>query len=160
MIVELNKDEVRVCTMLATERWLMKFDSVDKPNYAEGKAAGRLEHELLANVRANVSEWAAAKAYNTTWSVPWYPNELHPKRKDLSDIGEMGEVRTVRTQTAIPFWIKDIDKLIIGTKILDEEYYTTVEVYGSFNPVQFMNNGYRDESINGWRVPVREIVNV
>jgi len=159
-IVSLAQDEVRVCTMLATERWLTKFDSVDKPNYAEGKVAGRLEHELLANVRANVSEWAAAKVYNTTWSVPWYPNDLHLQRKNLADIGQVGEVRTVRTQNAIPFWTKDIDKLIIGTKILDEDYYTQVEVYGSFNPIQFMNNTYRDESINGWRVPVQEIKNV
>jgi len=158
MIVELNKDEVRVCTQLAVERWLTKFDSIDRPNYAEGKAAGRLEHELLANVRANVSEWAAAKAYNTTWSVPWYPNELHPQRKHLSDVGDLGEVRTVRTRAAIPFWLKDIDKLIIGTKILDEDYYTSVEVYGSISPSHFMNEKYRDESINGWRVPVEEFL--
>ena len=156
MIVELNKDEVRVCTQLAVERWLTKFGSIDKPNYADGKATGRLEHELLANIRANVSEWAAAKAYNTTWSVPWYPNELHPQRKHLSDVGDLGEVRTVRTRAAIPFWLKDIDKLIIGTKILDEEYYTSVEVYGSISPLHFMNNNYRDEAINGWRVPVEE----
>jgi len=156
-IIELNKDEVRVCTNLATERWLTKFGSIDRPNYAEGKAAGRLEHELLANVRANISEWAAAKAYNQTWSVPWYPNELHPERKNLADVGSNYEIRTVRTRDAIPFWNKDIDKVIIGTKILDEEYYSQVEVYGKFNPFQFMNDKYRDESIGGWRVPVSEL---
>jgi len=158
MIIELTKDEVRVCTQLAVERWLTKFGSADQPNYAEGKVSGWLEHDLLASVRANVSEWAAAKRYNTTWSVPWYPNALHPQRKNLSDVGELGEVRTIRTRLAIPFWLKDINKLIIGTKILDEEYYTKVEVYGSITPRHFMNDKYRDESINGWRVPVEEFM--
>lgn len=156
-IIELSKDEVRICTNLATERWLTKFGSVDRPNYAEGKAAGRLEHELLANVRANISEWAAAKSYNQTWSVPWYPNELHPERKNLADVGNNYEIRTVRTRTAIPFWDKDINKIIIGTKILDEEYYSQVEVYGSFHPLECMLDKYRDETIMGWRVPVTEL---
>lgn len=156
MIVTLTQEEVRVCTMLATERWLTKFGSVDKPNYAEGKIAGRLEHELLANIRANVSEWATAKLFNETWSVPWYPNELHPRRKDLADVGRMTEVRTVRTRDAIPFWDKDLNKILVGTKILDEEYYTKVEVYGSIAPLQYAVPIYRDESIGGWRVPVSE----
>ena len=156
MIVNLSQAEVRVCTMLATERWLTKFGSVDKPNYAQGKSAGVLEHELLANIRANVSEWAAAKLLNETWSVPWYPNELHPSRKDLADIGRVTEVRTVRTRDAIPFWNKDMGKVIVGTKILDEEYYTQVKVYGSIVPSRYALPNYRDESINGWRVPVSE----
>ena len=46
MIIELNKDEVRVCTMLAVERWLTKFGSTDQPNYAQGKADGKLEPEI------------------------------------------------------------------------------------------------------------------
>lgn len=156
MIVMLTQEEVRVCTMLATERWLTKFGSIDKPNYAQGKLAGRLEHELLANIRANVSEWATAKCFNETWSVPWYPNELHLKRKDLSDVGQITEVRTVRTRDAIPFWNKDLNKVLVGTKILDEEYYTKVEVYGSIAPMQYAKPIYRDENIDGWRVPVSE----
>ena len=156
MIVTLGQDEVRVCTMLATERWLTKFGSVDKPNYAAGKVAGRLEHELLANIRANISEWAAAKVYNVSWNLPWYPNALHPTRKDISDVGKIGEVRTVRTRDAIPFWNKDFGKMIIGTKILDEDYYTSVEVYGHIDPAVYAKQEYRDETIDGWRVPVTE----
>lgn len=151
IIVELSQAEVRVCTNLAVERWLTKFSSVDKPNYADGKRAGRLEHELLANVRANVSEWAVAKHYNLSWNLPWYPNELHPRRKDISDVGTF-EVRTIRTNPAIPFWEKDRDRIIFGTKILDEEYYSKVEVYGWFKAEEYMFVQYRDESINGWRV--------
>jgi hypothetical protein len=154
LIVELSKDEVRVCTQLATERWLTKFSSVDRPNYAAGKAAGRLEHELLANVRANISEWAVAKVYNIAWNVPWYPNEFHWARAGLPDVGTRGEVRTVRTANAIPFWTKDLDKTIFGTKIIDEEYYTQVNVYGWFLPSQYQVDAYRDESISGWRVPI------
>lgn len=154
MIIQLDHNEVRVCTLLAVERWLMKHESVDKPNYAEGKKAGRLEHELLANVRANVSEYAVAKHYNQSWNVPWYPNILHPFRKDLPDVGVDGEVRTVRTADGIPYWYKDMKKVIIGTKILDEDYYSTVEIFGHFRAKDYMSETYRDESINGWRMPV------
>lgn len=156
MIVNLSQEEVRVCTMLAVERWLTKFGSVDRPNYAEGKKSGRLEPELNANIRANVSEWAVAKHYNLSWNVPWYPNALHPIRKDISDVGDF-EVRTIRTQGAIPFWNKDTGRIIIGTKVLDEEYYSTVEIYGSFNADNYMIDEFRDESINGWRVPINAI---
>lgn len=156
MIVQMSQEEVRICTSLATERWLTKFGSVDKPNYAAGKAAGRLEHELLANIRANICEWAAAKAYNVAWNLPWYPNHLHPQRKDIADIDGY-EVRTIRTQSSIPFWEKDINRNIIGTKVLDEDYYTNVEVFGRFRAKDFANDVYFDSSISGWRVPVNQI---
>lgn len=154
MIVQLSKDEVRVCTLLANERWLAKFGSTDKPNYAQGKADGKLEHELLANVRANVCEWAVAKQYNQSWNVPWYPNALHPQRKYLPDVGKNYEVRSVRTQTSIPFWEKDKDNYIFGAKVLDTDYYSEVEVYGYVEPTQYMTDDWYDSYISGWRVPV------
>ena len=153
MIVKLSQSEVRVCTSLGVERWLTKFGSEDRPNYAEGKKAGRLEPELMANIRANVSEWAVAKQYNLSWNVPWYPNELHGRRKDIPDVGNF-EVRTVRTQNAIPFWQKDAGRIVFGTKILDEEYFSEVEVYGWFEADKFMNNEFFDPTISGWRVPI------
>ena len=154
MIVKLSQEEVRVCTMLATERWLTKFGSEDKPNYAKGKAEGKLEHELLANIRANVCEWAVAKQYNVSWNVPWYPNHLHPKRKALADLSKNIEVRSIRTQDSIPFWNKDKDNYIFGAKVLDTEYYTQVEVYGHIKASDFMLDEYYDNYISGWRVPV------
>lgn len=153
MIVKLSQSEVRVCTTLGVERWLTKFGSEDRPNYAEGKRNGRLEPELMANIRANVSEWAVAKQYNLSWNVPWYPNELHGRRKDIPDVGNF-EVRTVRTQNAIPFWEKDAGRIVFGTKILDEEYFSEVEVYGWFEADKFMNNEFFDPTISGWRVPI------
>jgi len=157
MIVNLSKDEVRVCTLLAVERWLTKFGSIDRPNYAAGKRLGKLEPEINANIRANVAEWAVAKLYNQQWSVPWYPNELHTLRKNIPDVGNNLEVRTVRTQNSIPFWKKDINKIIIGVKVLDEEYYSQVEIYGSFKAKDYMDNAYFQTDINGWRVPIEEI---
>ena len=153
MIVKLSQSEVRVCTTLGVERWLTKFGSEDRPNYAEGKRNGRLEPELMANIRANVSEWAVAKQYNLSRNVPWYPNELHGRRKDIPDVGNF-EVRTVRTQNAIPFWQKDAGRIVFGTKILDEEYFSEVEVYGWFEADKFMNNEFFDPTISGWRVPI------
>jgi hypothetical protein len=156
VIVHLTKDEVRVCTLLAVERWLTKFGSIDRPNYAYGKQTGRLEPEINANIRANVAEWAVAKMYNLQWSVPWYPNELHKARKDIPDVGNV-EIRTVRTRDSIPFWRKDINKKIVGVKVLDEEYYSSVHIYGSFNANDYMKPEYADAQIDGWRVPVSEI---
>ena len=156
MIVKLSQEEVRICTMLATERWLAKFGSTDKPNYAQGKVDGKLEHELLSNVRANVCEWAVAKQYNQSWNVPWYPNSLHPQRKSLADVGANYEVRSVRTQTSIPFWKKDINNYIFGTKVLDTDYYSEVEVYGHIVPTNYMTDEWYDSYIEGWRVPVEQ----
>lgn len=144
--------------MLATERWLTKFGSKDKPNYAKGKADGKLEHELLANVRANICEWAVAKQYNVSWNVPWYPNELHPKRKDLADLSKNIEVRSIRTQDSIPFWKKDKDKYIFGAKVIDTEYYSKVEVFGYIKAEDFMQQEYYDSYIDGWRIPVDKFV--
>lgn len=157
MIVNLSKDEIRVCALLAVERWLTKFGSVDRPNYAEGKRLGKLEPEINANIRANVAEWAVARLYNLQWSVPWYPNELHVQRKDIPDVGNNLEVRTVRTQDSIPFWKKDTGKIIVGVKVLDEEYYSQVEIYGSFKADDFMDDIYYQSDIGGWRVPIEQI---
>lgn len=156
LIVNLSKDEVRVCAQLGLERWLTKFGSKDRPNYAEGKKAGRLELELNANIRANVSEWAVAREYNLPWNVPWYPNEYHGKRSEIVDVGNF-EVRTIRTSSGIPFWKKDEGCLIYGTKVLDEEYFSQVEIYGWFPADLFMSDKYADDSIGGWRVPVGEL---
>lgn len=153
MIITLSKDEVRVCAMLGVERWLAKFDSEDRPNYAKGKDEGRLEHEVLAVIRANVCEWAVAKHFNTSWNVPWYPNDLHPYRKHIPDIGKNGEVRCIRTKNAIPFWEKDKGKFIFGAKVLDNNF-TKVELFNFFKSDDYMLDIYRDESICGWRVPV------
>lgn len=158
MIIHMTPEEVRVCTSLAVERWLTKFGSQDQPNYAKGKADGKLEHELLANIRANVCEWAVAKHYNISWNVPWYPNELHPKRKLISDCGSNIEVRSVRTQDSIPFWKKDSDNWIVGAKVVDTEYYSSVEVFGRIKASDFMLDEYYDTYISGWRVPIKEFV--
>jgi hypothetical protein len=154
VIITLSKDEVRVCTMLAVERWLAKFGSTDQPNYAQGKADGKLEPEINANIRANVCEWAVAKHYNMAWNNPWYPNSLHKKRYPLPDVGTNVEVRSIRTQDSIPFWRKDEGKVIIGTKCLDLEYFSEVEIFGAAYPEEFTKPEYYDSYINGWRIPI------
>jgi hypothetical protein len=159
VIIQLTKDEVRVCTLLAVERWLTKFGSVDRPNYAAGKRLGKLEPEINANIRANVAEWAVARTYNLQWSVPWYPNEYHKQRKNISDVGDL-EIRTVRTQNSIPFWKKDVGRTIVGVKVLDEEYYSQVEIYGSFKADDYMNDNYYKADIDGWRVPIEQITGI
>lgn len=152
-IVTLTQEEVRVCTLVAVERWLTKFGSTDRPNYAAGKQSGKLEPELQANIRANVAEWAVAREYNLPWNFPWYPNAYHTRRSHIPDVGDF-EVRTVRTRPAIPFWSKDAGRIIYGTKLLDPEYFSQVEIYGWFEADKFMTDEYYDKEIDGWRVPV------
>lgn len=156
MRVQMTQEEVRVCTMLATERWLTKFGSTDKPNYAQGKADGKLEHELLSNIRANICEWAVAKQYNVSWNVPWYPNSLHNSRKQIADVHTNFEVRSIRTQDSIPFWEKDRSNYVFGAKVIDAEYYTEVDVYGYIAAEHYMKDEWYDSYINGWRVPISE----
>lgn len=158
MIINLSSKEVRMCTLPAIERWMEKKNSIDKPNYAQGKLNGSLQHELLANISANVCEWAVAKHYNLSWNYPLYPNEIHKDRAALPDVGIDGEVRSIRTKSDIPFWSKDINKTIYGAKVLDSEYFSEIEIYGFINPKDFMTKEYRDETINGWRVPTSKFI--
>lgn len=156
VIVRLSPEEVRMCTLLAVERWLTKFGSEDRPNYASGKKAGRLEPELNANIRANVAEWAVARHFNLPWSMPLYPNELHKQRKNIPDVGDF-EVRTIRTQKAFPFWEKDKGRVIIGTEVTDTEYYSSIIIHGWFSADNFMVDQFYDASIGGWRAPIDAI---
>ena len=157
MIVQLSTAEVQMCALVAVQRWAMKFDSEDRPNYAQGKAAGKLEHDLLADVRSLVAEWACAKHYNVTWNFPLWPNELHPARKKLPDIGFSGEVRTIRTSSGIPFWEKDRDKMICGARIVDERTFREVEIFKRFSAELYFLDEYADPSINGWRMPIEHL---
>lgn len=153
--VQITKDELRMCTDLAVNRWMMKFGSEDRPNYAQGKKDGRLEHELTANVRTIVAEWAVSKATNKVYNLPWYPNELHPYRKHLPDVGGNMEVRTVRTYDEVPIWKKDAGKAIVGCKVTDDEYFTEVEIYGWVMADDIIGKlEYEDTYIGGWRYPL------
>ena len=154
ILVTLSKDEVRLCAMLAIERWLIKYGSSDKLSYAQGKTAGHLEHDLNAEVRSMAAEWAAAKHFKVAWNVPCYPNSEHPNRKDLPDVGNNGEVRTVRTRDSIPYWDKDRGKIIIGCKVVDSDYYSKVEIYGSFEPT--FEDGHYDPQSDCYRVPLEQ----
>lgn len=155
MIVDLTKDEIRVCSLIALERWLLKTNSTDAPNYALGKTEGRLEHELLANIRANVIEYAAAKLYALPWTFPWYPSDQHPARKDHPDVGTKVEVRSIRTANGIPVWQKDVDKqaIIVGGKTLNDNY-TQVEIYGSLPAIQAVRQDWYDTKYQCWRIPL------
>ena len=151
-IVQLSKDEIRVCSMLGVERWLTTRGSGLRDSYKEGKANGSLEHQMLADVRTICAEWAVAKYYGWTWNVPWWPKDEHPKRKNLPDVGEKGEVRTVRTKSSIPYWLADKGKLIIGCKVIDEEYFSEVEIYGKFQPIFDDAHLSWDETSYRWSV--------
>ncbi len=94
------------------------------------------------------------KLFQLSWNVPYYPNEEHWCRKDLPDIGTNTEVRSVRTNNAIPFWEKDLEKILVATKCLDLEKFSQVFVFGYALPGVYQSDEYFDESIAGWRIPL------
>ena len=71
MIVTLSKEEVRACADIALNRWMMKWGSIDRPNYA-GENKKFLEPEIAANVRTIVAEYAVAKLYKQPFVFPFY----------------------------------------------------------------------------------------
>lgn len=153
-IVELSKEEVRLCADMALNRWMMKWGSTDRPNYA-GENKRKLEPEIAANTRAIVAEYAVAKHYKLPHVVPFYPNNEHYYRKEIPDVLNNIEVRTIRTMDAIPVWAKDKRPglIIVGTFVTDKDYYSEVDVYGWMKS----EDCYRDEWYyapeDSWRVP-------
>lgn len=119
------------CASVAINRWIMKWDSVDRPNYA-GDNKSNMEPEIAANTRSIVAEYAVAKLYKKSFNFPFYPNEEHPFRKDIADVGSNIEVKSIRTRDAIPVFPKDIRDgwILVGARVLDRDYYREVEVYG------------------------------
>ena len=153
-IVNLSKDEVRACADIALNRWLMKWDSIDRPNYA-GENKAKLEPEIAANVRSIVAEYAVAKLYKKPLIFPFYPNEEHPFRKDIADVGVNIEVKSIRTKDEIPVFPKDIRPgfLLVGARVLDRDYYSEVEVFG-WLPMEAMRDEWKYAPEGSWRVPL------
>lgn len=161
--VHLEEPEIRVCVDLAVSRWLIKKNSVDRPNYAAGKAAGLLEHELLANIRANISEYAVAKYTGYTWTTPFYLNADHPKRMDHPDVGIDIEVRTLRTRAEVPIWDKDVkkDAFVVCTQVTDPDYYTTVEILGFIEAAECPNHPeWLWDVDTSYRVPIDSLQHI
>jgi hypothetical protein len=153
--VSLSKDEVRACADIALNRWMMKFGSIDRPNYA-GDNKRYLEPEIAANVRTIVAEYAVAKHYRKGFTFPFYPNSEHPWRKDIPDVGLNIEVKSIRTKDEVPLFPKDIHSgwILVGARVLDSDYYSEVEIYGWIR----MEDAQRDEWIyapeGSWRIPL------
>lgn len=151
-IVELSKEEIRVCADLGVNRWLTKYGSVDRTNYTDKT---KLEPEVAANIRSIVAEYAVSKFYGLPQVLPFYPNNEHGYRKDIPDVLPNIEVRTVRTANAIPLFEKDNRPglFIVGTKVLDTDYYSRVEIWGAIK----VESAYRQEwfsKLEGfWRIP-------
>jgi len=154
-IMKLSKEEVRACADIALNRWMMKWGSVDRPNYA-GENKAKLEPEIAANVRTIVAEYAVAKLYKQSFTFTFYTNEEHPFRKDIADVGTNIEVKSIRTRDEIPVFPKDIRPgwLLVGARVLDRDYYSEVEVFGWIK----MEDVQRDEWLyapeGSWRIPL------
>ena len=155
-IVNLTKEEVRACADAALNRWMMKFGSEDRPNYA-GDNKRNLEPEIAANVRTIVAEYAVAKLYKKSFTFPFYPNEEHPFRKDIAEVGTNIEVKSIRTKDEIPVFPKDIrrDWILVGARVLDRDYYSQVEVFGWMLMDEITDhNEWKYAPEGSWRIPL------
>lgn len=154
MIVNLTKEEVRACADVALNRWMMKWDSVDRPNYA-GANKAKLEPEVTANIRTIVTEYAVSKLYKTPLVFPFYDNSEHAWRSKFPDVMPNFEVKSIRTKDAIPLFKKDNKPgyLLVGTFVMNTNTFAEVDVFG-WMPIE---DGYKDEfwSANEgfWRIP-------
>ena len=157
MIVNLNKEEVRACADIALNRWMMKWGSIDRPNYA-GDNKAKLEPEVSANIRTIVAEYAVAKLYKMPLTFPFYPNEEHPFRQHIPDVGSNVEVKSVRTRDEIPVFPKDIKpgRLLVGARVLDRDYYSQVEVYGWLRMEDVQRDEWKYAPEGSWRIPLNE----
>jgi len=154
-IVKLSKEEVRACADVALNRWMMKFGSVDRPNYQD---KSKLEPEIAANVRSIVAEYAVAKLYKQSFTFPFYPNEEHPFRIDIADVGNNIEVKSIRTKDEIPVFPKDVKpgRLLVGARVLDRDYYSEVEVYGWLRMEDVQKDEWKYAPEGSWRIPLTE----
>lgn len=154
MIVNLNEKEIRACVDAATNRWMMKRGSIDRPNYA-GENKKKLEHELIANIRTIVTEKAVSKLYKAQMAFPFYDNSEHSWRSKFPDVMPNYEVKSVRTKDAIPLFKKDNKPgfILVGTFVTDTDYFSEVDVWG-WMPVE---DGYKKEfwspNEGFWRIP-------
>ena len=155
MIIHLSKDEVRACADIALNRWMMKWGSIDRPNYA-GENKFKLEPEIASNVRTIVAEYAVSKHYKLPMVFPFYPNEEHSFRMHNPDVLPCLEVKTVRTRKEIPIFPKDIreNSVLIGVKVLDGDYYSDVEIYGWLMATDCNRPEWKDPDENSWRIPL------
>ena len=154
-IVTLTKEEVRACADAALNRWMMKWGSVDRPNYA-GDNKRNLEPEIAANVRTIVAEYAVAKLYKKSFTFPFYPNEEHGFRKDIAEVGNNIEVKSIRTKDEIPVFPKDIRDgwLLVGARVLDRDYYSQVEVFGWLPMEDCQRDEWKYAPEGSWRIPL------
>ena len=155
MIVNLSKEEVRACADIALNRWMMKWGSIDRPNY-DGDNKRFLEPEIAANVRTIVAEYAVAKLYKMPLTFPFYPNEEHSYRQHIPDVGSFIEVKSIRTRDEIPLFPKDIKpgRLLAGARVLDRDYYSEVEVYGWIRMEDAQKEEWRYAPEGSWRIPL------
>jgi hypothetical protein len=155
-LIHLSKEEVRACADIALNRWMMKWGSIDRPNYA-GVNKAKLEPEIAANVRTIVAEYAVAKLYKLPMTFPFYPNEEHSFRKDFPDVGRNLEVKSVRTRDEIPVFPKDIREgwLLVGARVVDRDYYSEVEVFGWMKMEDVpLHDEWKYAPEGSWRIPL------
>ena len=155
--IKLSKEEVRACADIALNRWMMKWGSVDRPNYA-GDNKQNMEPEIAANVRSIVAEYAVAKHYKKPFTFPFYPNEEHVFRSKFADVQPNIEVKSVRTRDEIPVFPKDIQNggVLVGARVVDRDYYSEVEIFGWMLMEDVEKNAYWSVEMGGarqcWRV--------
>lgn len=145
----------------ADRRAGLKEPSRERAGYQSGKDNGFLQDEPVAERRSLTAECGVARVLRRPWTVPLYPNELHPVLKDHPDVGPTGEVRTIRLdKTSIhrgwPVWKKDAGREIICCTV--DEW--TVTIYGYIWADTVLENASRFEvgPVSGcYFVPVSEL---
>lgn len=157
VVVTLSERMRRQCAILGVERWVAKKDSTDKDSYAEGRKNGYLEHDLLNDVRANISEWAVAQHYAQAWNGGvTYDNEQHGRRRYLPDVGTNLEVRTRRTGGEFGFWAYETEKegYAVFTEVVNDITFEQVRILGWLPITECANPEWWDKDNKRFYVPL------
>jgi len=148
------KDVAR-CIRAGSERFIEKLESVNTRNYEKGKQEGKLEHDLIANARTMVAEFAVAILTERTWNGSFvYSNRFHEHREHLPDVGTNIEVRTIRTRDSVFIKEDDIGKVIFCCEVIDEDKFSRVKIHGYVEAEKAMLPEYVDTYNDGWRYPM------
>lgn len=161
LIFTLDQVDIDNVHYVSRKRADIKLESTDRPGYQAGKEQGRLEDEYTSNIRSFTAECAVSRVFAITWNGLPYSNDQHERRKTLPDVGENGEVRTIRLdKTSIhrgwPVWKKDAGREIICCTVDG----WTVTIYGYIMADEVLTNPSRFEvgPVSGcYFVPVSEL---
>ena len=125
VVIDLFPWEYERAFAVGIQRFVANWGRQNAPHYDQS----RMESDRRANAAAAICEAAVARFTNEYWhGHVWHFSERHLYRH-LADVGEVIEVRRVRTQPGPTVRAGDAGRIVWGARVLEPEW-TSVELLG------------------------------